>query len=440
MATTGQMLGSATILARLEQNYHRGIELQLTPAYRSLLEKLGNPHQHLPPVLHVAGTNGKGSTCAFARAILEAAGYSVHVNTSPHLVTFHERIRIAGKLIDENKLVEILLRCEALITPGTVSVFEIVTAAALVAFAEHPADACILEVGMGGRLDATNVVAQPASTAISRISYDHCQHLGNTLPAIAAEKAGIIKTGVPCFTMPQPDPDVVTVFRRVAQEKGAPLHCGDEDWQTEILPDDGFRYRSQGRMLELPQPNLPGEHQILNAGLAVAALSAMPLTIPETAIRQGLQQAEWPARLQRLRHGPLVNLLPPGWELWLDGGHNDSAGEVLAAMAATWHQQDQGAKQLQLVFGMLNTKQPREFLQPLATYIGQLQAVAIPDTLNSLNAAMAANAALQCGIKATAAVDVTAALRALIAANPVPTRVLICGSLYLAGVILRDHG
>jgi dihydrofolate synthase/folylpolyglutamate synthase len=433
------MLSSAVILENFRRDYvqthGRDIDLTLRPAYRDLLKTLGDPHKKLPPVFHVAGTNGKGSTCAFLRAMLEAAGYRVHVYTSPHLVRFHERIRVAGKLIEENELAEILDEIARACTPGTISYFEAATVVAFVAFARHPADFTILEVGLGGRLDATNVVTHPLAAIISRLSYDHREFLGDTLSKIAFEKAGIMKQGAPCFVAAQPDAESIVALRAAATEKKAQIFIGGEDWKVEPRGENGFHFKDKTRSLDLPLPSLIGEHQILNAGLAIAALAAIPKPLPVEAIARGLQTVEWPARLQKITAGALAEVLPAGWELWLDGGHNDSAGEVLAQQAARWQTIDK--RPLRLIFGMLSTKSPREFLTPLQPFIERIATVDIPDEAQSLSASELAHLTCETGIEnVEAAGDVPHALKK-ISALPEPGRVLICGSLYLAGHVLH---
>ncbi len=426
---------SADILERFRPY---NIDLGLRQPYFDLLERLGSPHRHLPPVVHVAGTNGKGSTCAFLRAMVEAAGYKAHVYTSPHLVRFHERIRIAGALIGEDELVAILRDCERLAEPGAVTFFEATTAAAFVAFARHPADLVILEVGLGGRLDATNVIPTAAASAITRLSYDHCAYLGDTLTSIAREKAGIMKKGVPCFAAPQPAPEALNALREVAAERNAPLVVGGEDWRVERLDDTRFRFTGPARSVDLPHPALVGQHQFWNAGLAIATTAAVPLAISDDALRLAMRRVEWPARLQRLDRGVLPSLLPPGWELWLDGGHNDSAGEVLAAQAAAWQREDgDSPRPLHMIFGMLSTKAPKDFLKPLAPFVDRLRTVGIEGEPLACPADDLARLAQQAGFpKATAAADAASALRDIVAAAPRPGRLLICGSLYLAGQIL----
>jgi len=429
---------SATILERFRRDHGRDINLTIRQSYLDLLAALDHPHNKLPPVFHVAGTNGKGSTCAFLRSILEAAGYKVHVYTSPHLVRFHERIRIAGKLIEEEELVETLSLCEKLSRPGEISYFEAATAAAFVAFARNHADFTILETGLGGRLDATNVVAKPLATVITRLSFDHREYLGNTIAQIAREKAGIMRPAVPCFTAPQPDQEALSVLQQEAEKHMAPLFIGNKDWRINSI-DHGFRFVDRDRTYELPAPILPGEHQFLNAGLAIAALQAAPIKLTSSVITEGLQKVDWPARLQQLRQGVLAKTLPNLWELWLDGGHNDSAGEVLAAQARAWAVQD--AKPLSLILGMLTTKKPDEFLRPLLPYLDTVQTVAIPDETLSFSAEVLATQTTKLGIKDTrSSIGVAAALSELYKQSNQPRRILIAGSLYLAGHVLRLNG
>jgi dihydrofolate synthase/folylpolyglutamate synthase len=428
---------SAVILERFRTGYGKDIDLTLRPAYRDFLAKLGDPHKNLPPVFHVAGTNGKGSTCAFLRAMLEAEGNRVHVYTSPHLITFNERIRIAGELITENELAAILRECETLATPGSVSYFEVSTAAALVAFARHAADYTILEVGLGGRLDATNIIAKPLATLITRLSFDHREYLGDTMGAIAREKAGIMRANVPCFTAPQPDSEALRALRQAATDIGAPLSIGGIDWHVHEQPG-GFRFDDTKRQLDLPPPHLTGSHQYLNAGLAIAALTTLPHALPVQAIIQGLEKVEWPARLQRLTEGRLAARMSPKIELWLDGGHNDSAGEVLAAQIEHWRIAD-GAnpKPLYIVIGMLTTKRPAEFLGPFTSSIARLATVAMPHEPLSFTAAALAAEVRKLGIGDVTALEFQE-MPTWAAEGDRPARLLICGSLYLAGYVLSS--
>ncbi len=392
---------------------------------------LGHPEHKLPPVLHVAGSKGKGSTVAMLRAMLEAAGYRVHAYVSPHLVRFAERIRLAGRLIDEPYLAALLEEVERVNAGQPITFFEVTTAAAFLAFARNPADAVILEVGMGGRLDATNVVERPLASTLVPISFDHMQYLGDTLAKIAGEKAGILKPGVPAIVGLQP-PEAMTTIEARATVVGAPLFRRDTDWRV-TTRGDGFRYEGR-RTFDLPLPVLPGRHQIDNAALAVATLDrldAFPLS--EAQLRRGLQQIDWPARLQRLTRGPLVSLLPPGAELWLDGGHNEAAGKVLADWAA-----DTAGRPLDLVVGMLSTKEPERFLAPLAPHARRLRAIAIPREPLSLTAEAVAEAGRRAGFKDVKACEsASEAIRDL--AQQDAARVLISGSLYLAGTILAEN-
>ena len=396
-----------------------------------LLTDLGRPQDRLPPVIHVAGTNGKGSTVATLRACLEASGYQVHAYTSPHLVRFNERIRVAGKLIEDAFLASLLGDCERANAGGEITFFEVTTAAAFMAFSLVPADFTLLEVGLGGRLDTTNVVRHPAVTAITPVSLDHQAFLGPTVAHIAREKAGILKRGAPAVIGPQVE-QAEEVIEGMAGYAGAPLFRWRQEWRCDAA-GDGMRYEGQRWKLDLPLPSLPGAHQIANAGTAIACLECLPgAVISPSGLAHGLRRIEWPARLQRLSRGPLVGMMP-GWELWLDGGHNPSAGEALAAAAAGWRD-----RPLHLVVGMLNTKDSAGFLAPLAPVAQSLEAVTIPDEENPLPAAAIVAAAQAVGIAAREAASIEAAFDAVKAAGK-PGRVLICGSLHFAGVVLREN-
>lgn len=421
------------VLARLMQLHPKKIDLSLGRVER-LLAALGNPEERLPAVVHVAGTNGKGSTVATLRACLEAAGSRVHVYTSPHLVRFHERIRLAGELIDEDALLEVLEECERANGGEPITFFEITTAAAFLAFSRTPADIVLLETGLGGRLDATNVIRRPAVTAITPISLDHQGFLGDTVTAIAGEKAGILKPGVPAVIGPQPE-DAAAVVAARAAAIGAPLHRWRCEWRCEAA-GDGVRYEGPRWRFDLPRPSLAGSHQIANAGVALACLEQLSgVDPPPAALAAGLRRIDWPARLQRLTRGPLPGMLPPGWELWLDGGHNPGAGAVLGEAAAGWMD-----RPLYLIVGMLNTKDAGGFLGPLAPHAAALRAVTIPGEENPHPAAKIAAAARILGIPAQESVSVEAALRGIIAGHPEgAARVLICGSLHFAGVVLADN-
>jgi len=417
---------SDAILTRLMALHPKVIDLTLDRVHR-LLDRLGNPERALPPVVHIAGTNGKGSTLAMIRAGLEGAGLTVHAYTSPHLVRFHERIRLAGHLIDESALAALLDECEAANEGAPITFFEITTAAAFLAFARQPADALLLEVGLGGRLDATNVLDRPALCVITPVSLDHQQYLGETVGLIAAEKAGILKRGVPCVVGPQTDEGLAAIEARAARV-GAPLLVHGQHWH--VHTEHGrLVYEDERGLLDLPLPVLPGPHQIANAGAALAALRALDRGDPEAAVAR----AEWPARMQRLRRGPLV-AAAPGVELWLDGGHNPSAGQALAQVLSALP-----ARPTHAICGMLNTKDVAGFMAPLAGHLEGLVAVSIPGEANTLPAATTAAAAAAVGIPASTA-DSPAQALAAIAGRAPGARVLICGSLYLAGRILAENG
>jgi dihydrofolate synthase/folylpolyglutamate synthase len=398
-----------------------------------LLDRLGRPQEKLPPVIHVAGTNGKGSLIAFLRAILEAAGNRVHTYTSPHLVRFNERIRLAGEIIPETYLSQLLGYCEIVNEGRPITFFEITTAAAFRAFAEKPADILLLETGLGGRYDSTNVVDRPVLTAITPISMDHVQFLGSTLTAIAGEKAAIQKPGVPSVIGEQP-PEAAAVIERQAAEIGAPISRHRAEWGVSGGAE-GIRVRFGSKIRQFPAPTLFGAHQFHNAGMAVACTEHLTgFGITNAAIAEGVTRAVWPGRLQRLTRGPLVDLLPSGWELWLDGGHNAAAGAVLAETARGWDD-----RPLDLVFGVLNSKDLQAFLTPVAPSVRAARSVSIPGEEASLTADQAAEGARAAHLRALPARDVEAAIVSLLEDGGAPSRILICGSLYLAGAILARN-
>jgi dihydrofolate synthase/folylpolyglutamate synthase len=397
------------------------------------LAALGNPEKSLPCVVHVAGTNGKGSFLAFLKAICEAAGYRVHSYTSPHLVRFAERISVAGRLLEDGELVNVLEDCEAANQGEPITFFEVTTAAAFLAFSRARADVTLIETGLGGRFDATNVFAQPALTAITPISMDHMRFLGDTLKKIAFEKAGILKKDTPAFIAPQ-DAIASAVVQKRAKQVGAPLLSFGAEWQAEATVD-GLSLRDGEETLSLPPPNLFGPHQIINAGLAAVCARHLPnLSISTEALAQGLKTARWPGRLQKLENGPLAALLTPGWELWLDGGHNAAAAKTLAQVASSWKD-----RPLYLIFGALSARDPADFLRILAPYTRHLQGVAIPGEETTLDAETAVAAAKSAGIAASKADSVSAALKAIAVETQEPGRILICGSLYLAGAVLAQN-
>jgi dihydrofolate synthase/folylpolyglutamate synthase len=403
------------------------IDLTLDRMWR-ILAALGHPERRLPPVIHIAGTNGKGSTLAMIRAGLEGAGDKVHAYTSPHLVRFHERIRVAGNLIEESALSDILDRCLAANGPDPITYFEITTAAALVAFAETKADWTLLEVGLGGRLDATNVVDTPRLTVITPVDMDHQQYLGDTLTEIAAEKAGIIKRGVPVVVGRQQEAALEVIEDRAAR-LGAPVLAQGQHWH--VWEERGrLVFQDETGLLDLPLPCLPGAHQIENAGTALAALRA--LGQPEAPCEAALTRAQWPARMQRLRQGPLADAAPKA-ELWLDGGHNPHAARAIAAHMAVLP-----GRPTHIVCGMLNTKDVTGYMRPFAGIAERLWAVSIPGQTATMPAEETANAARAAGIVATTADTVSDAIAGIVRETP-HARILIGGSLYLAGEVLRDN-
>ncbi|MFV1464507.1 MULTISPECIES: bifunctional folylpolyglutamate synthase/dihydrofolate synthase [unclassified Phaeobacter] len=418
---------SDAILARMMALHPKIIDLTLDRVWR-LLEALDNPQDKLPPVIHLAGTNGKGSTQAMIRAGLEGMGKSVHAYTSPHLARFHERIRLAGELISEAHLTEVLDECYARNGGENITYFEITTVAGILAFSRRPADYTLLEVGLGGRLDATNVIT-PKVSVITPVSIDHEQFLGNTLAKIAGEKAGIIKRGIPVVVGPQPE-EAMEVIEATAARLGAPLIAYGQHWH--VWEERGrLVFQDENGLLDLPLPVLLGAHQVQNAGAALAALRH--LGADEAACEAAMANAEWPARMQRLKTGPLIEAAPEA-ELWLDGGHNAAAGVALADVLAKLPE-----RPTHLICGMLNTKDVRGYMAPLAAHVASLTAISIPDEVNTLSAEETEAAAKSVGIEADTADSTMAALEAIVAEDP-QARVLICGSLYLAGHILRENG
>jgi dihydrofolate synthase / folylpolyglutamate synthase len=425
----------ATILARLQRLHPRVIDLSLGRVQR-LLAALGRPERKLPPVVHVAGTNGKGSLLAYMRAALEASGRRVHVYTSPHLVRFNERIRLAGEVISPALLCQVLEETERANAEQEITFFEVTTAAAFLAFAETPADILLLETGLGGRLDATNVIERPLLTAITPISYDHQQFLGHELGGIALEKAGILKSGVVGVLGPQPEAAAEVIAGRAA-EIGAPLMKHGPDWQI-AAEGAGLVYRSALAERRLPRPGLAGTFQIENAGLAVACLERLyGFRLDDDAIARGLIEVEWPARMQPLSSGPLVRLAPPGAQVWLDGGHNPGAGQVVAETLAGWPK-----RPLHMIFAMLDSKDPEGYLAPFRPLDPKLVTVPVPGSHASIAPERLVQVAEELGLEAEAATDPATAMARIAAESgrlAPPPRILICGSLYLAGEVLAEN-
>jgi len=403
----------------------------------ALLTRLGNPELRLPPVFHVAGTNGKGSTCAFLRAAVEAEGLSAHVYTSPHLVRFNERIRLAGRLIDDNALAALLEEALDAARDMEISFFEATTAAAFLAFSRTPADACIVEVGLGGRLDATNVLTAPAVCGIAQLGLDHQQFLGSRIEGIAAEKAGIAKAGVPLVTQQYPD-RLAERIGEVAAAAGAQWLPRGGRWDADVQLGK-LHYRDEAGAVELPLPRLAGSHQEMNAALAVAMLRHQrALPIAEPALKAAMGWADWAARLQRLPLGPLAARLPQGSELWLDGGHNPTAARAVADFFRRHVPSD---RPFHIILGLLANKDAAGVLKPFANRAATLHAVPVPDHPHHEPADLAA-AARGAGLAALTATDVEAALGwiARHADRATPPIVLVMGSLYLAGEVLRANG
>ena len=425
------------ILTRMLALHPQEIDLSLGRVER-LLAAMGHPDRRLPPVIHVAGTNGKGSVSAFLRAMLEADGKRVHVYTSPHLVRFNERIRVGGSggsgFVDDDSLVEALLEVERTNAGEPITQFEITTATAMSIFAAAPSDFVILEVGLGGRLDATNVIHDPLATIITPISVDHERFLGDTIAGIAAEKAGIVKYGQPLIVGHQPD-EALAVIENIAARKRAPIVIANRDWQA--YPEHGrLVFLDSDGLLDLPPPRLVGRHQFNNAGTAIATLRHARMDISSAAIEQGLQSADWPARMQRLTDGRLVTPFADRIaEIWLDGGHNPGSSVAIAEVLADLH--ERSPRPLDLVVGMTETKNVDGFLRPFAGLVRSLVAVSIDGHAAHAPEDLVA-AASKLGIRAHAANSIDDALLAL--ADPPGARVLICGSLFLAGNFLRENG
>jgi dihydrofolate synthase/folylpolyglutamate synthase len=428
-----------SILARLLALHPKRIDLSLE-RMRRVLERLGHPEKRVPPVIHVAGTNGKGSTIAFLRAMLEAAGKSVHVYTSPNLVRVNERFRLGsrggGMLVSDEALAAALAECERANGDSPITLFEIETAAAFVLFAQHPADYLLLEVGLGGRLDATNVIERPLASVVTPVSMDHVEFLGDTIEKIAAEKAGIFRAGVPAVIAPQTDL-VSAVLERHAERARAPLHAAGQQWHAGV-EHGRLVYQDEKGLLDLPPPKLFGRHQFDNAGTAIAAVRAAGVSLPAKAIERGLMRTEWPARLQRLTAGKLVSLAPAGAELWLDGGHNADGGRAIAA--ALGDLEERVSRPLVLVVGMLSTKDRSAFLHNFTGLVRRVFGVPIHQD-KGVPADEIAASARAAGMPADAAAGIEEALAKIGELGfDSPPRILITGSLYLAGEVLAANG
>jgi dihydrofolate synthase / folylpolyglutamate synthase len=425
------------LIARLSALHPQRIDLSLDRMHR-LLERLDHPERKLPPVIHVAGTNGKGSTIAYLRATLEAASLRVHVFTSPYLVRINECFRIGGALVGDDELRATLEHCKRVNAGAPITIFEIETAAAFCLFAQHPADVVLLEVGLGGRLDATNVIDAPLASVIAPVGIDHTEFLGDTLTAIAAEKAAIIKRDVPVICAEQP-PEAMAAIEQQARRMHAPLHAAGQQWHVNI-ERGRLVYQDDRGLMDLAAPKLFGRHQFDNAGLAIATLRAQNrFRIDNAAFEAGIVNAEWPARMQRLASGALVKLSPPGCELWLDGGHNADGGRVVAA--ALGDLEERVSRPLVVIVGMMANKDAGAFLANFSGLTRHIIAVPIPDRDNAMPPDALVDAVRQLGMRVETAVTVEAALRALARLTyEVPPRILITGSLYLAGHVLSANG
>src|SRR6516164_6788338 len=426
-----------SIVARLAALHPKRIDLSLERMWR-ILDALGHPERGLAPVIHVAGTNGKGSTIAFMRAILEAGGLRVHAYTSPHLVRFNERFRLGnGALATDDELAAVLAECERVNAGAPITVFEITTAAGLLLFARHAADVLLMEVGLGGRLDATNVVERPLATVITPVSFDHAEFLGSSIGEIAAEKAGILKAGIAATVAAQPREALAAIERQAARIK-APIRVAGEDW-TATEERGRLVYQDDAGLLDLPAPKLYGRHQFENAGVAIAALRSVDaFALAPAAFERGIAAAEWPARMQRLAQGALAKLVPAGAELWLDGGHNIDGGRAVADALADL--EERVPRPLILVVGMLSTKDCGGFLSNFAGLAQRIVAVPIPAQEKSMPADAIAEAARTVGIPAQTSTDIKSALAIIYSyALAPPPRILITGSLYLAGAVLAAN-
>lgn len=430
-------------IERLMALHPKGYDLSLD-RIRRLLDRLGNPQDRLPPVIHIAGTNGKGSAAAFTRALLEAAGHTVHVHTSPHLVNWHERYRLAapggGRLVEDHVLAEVIARVAAANRGETITVFEILTAVCFVLFSEHPADAAIIEVGLGGRFDATNVISQPAVSVIMPISLDHEAHLGDRVELIAAEKAGIIKRGAPVVVGAQEFEAARDVLVETAERLGTPLSVYGQDFLA--FEENGrMIYQDETGLMDITPPRLPGRHQYANAAAAIAAVRAAGFDIGHETADRAMMSVEWPGRMQRLAQGRLSELSPPGAEVWIDGGHNPGAGLVIAEALA--EQEERNPRPLFLIAGMINTKDQTGYFRAFHGMVRHVYTVPVSTSDAGVPNEELAIRATEAGLSAEPVSSVASALMLLRDTWPAdepPPRILIAGSLYLVGAVLAENG
>jgi len=421
------------LINRLSEIHPKGFDLSLDRILY-LLEKLGNPQEKLPPVMHVAGTNGKGSTLAFARAILEAQGYKVHVHTSPHLVNWHERYRLAGKLVSDDQLVDAIERVAEVNENRPITVFELLCAVMFVLFSEHEADFALVEVGLGGRFDATNVMTSPRVCAIAPVGLDHQAYLGDTIAKIAFEKAGIIKPKIPVVVGLQ-DEDARETIEKVAAKNFAPVMFAAQDF--DFYPDaTGFVYQDEDGLLDLPLPRLAGAHQLANAALAIAAIRAGNIKVSPQAFEQGMKDVNWPGRLEKLPDGKITKQFPPAMDIWIDGGHNPSAGEAIAAELV--RRNAQAKRKVLLICGMINTKEPLGYFRPFAKLDAEVIAVPVAMSEAGIKPETLARIATEAGLKASVAASLHEGIELAISesAKRNDTMILFCGSLYMVGEVL----
>ena len=438
-----QNLTAAHRIERLLEKHPKGFDLSLERISR-LLEALGNPQDKLPPIIHIAGTNGKGSATAFARALLEAEGLAVHVHTSPHLVNWHERYRLgckgeAGQLVDDATLSDAVARVTEANGEHMITVFELLTAVTFVLFAEHPADAVILEVGLGGRFDATNVITKPAVSLIMPVSLDHQSYLGDKVEIIAAEKAGIIKRGCPVVIGFQSSDDARQVMIDIADRLRCPLSVFGQDFLA-YQEHGRMVYQDESGLIDLPLPRLPGRHQIANAAAAIKAVREAGFALSDQAVEKAMTSVTWPARMQRLTQGDLMRFAPEKAEVWLDGGHNPGAGVVIAEALAELEERD--PRPLYLITGMINTKDPVGYFEAFTGMARQVYTVAISSSDSGIDHETLADAARRAGLEALPVASVAEGLKAIkeqVKDEVIAPRILIGGSLYLAGDVLAAN-